>query len=428
MSKLQLTENKAIGEKYYYTHHESGLDIYIIPKDFTTHYAIFSTKYGAIDSCFKLGTDKDFTRVPDGIAHFLEHKMFEMEDGSDTFARFAKYGADANAFTSSEMTAYLFSCTEHFDENLEILIDYVTHPWFTPQTVQKEQGIIGQEIRMGEDNPHRALYYNLLDALYETHPIKLNVAGTVESIAKITDQYLYKCYDVFYNLSNMMLCINTSEDPEQVLAVCDRCLPTKPEKEIVRYYGEEKDTVNKPRVTAAFEVARPLFLIGVKDTDISADPAERAKKQATGDILCELLFGNSSEFGLDLYESGLADDFSASFDHDRNSSVVYLQGESDDPEAVFEKMKARVEAAKKNGFDRDDFARIKRAEYASYIKSFDSTRLAENFTFAMHDGMDWLTYGDVIRSVTYEEVTALLPRLFREDCYAMSVVNPVTKE
>ena len=225
MSELKLTENKALGEKYYYTHHKSGLDIYIIPKNFTTSYALFSTKYGAIDNCFRLAGDKEFTRVPDGIAHFLEHKMFENEDGSDTFARFAKYGADANAFTGSAMTAYLFSCSDHFEENLEILLDYVTKPYYTPETVAKEQGIIGQEIRMGEDNPHRALYYNLMEALYKDSQIKINVAGTVESIAEITDKLLYKCYDVFYNLSNMMLVVNTAEDPEVVLRVADKILP-----------------------------------------------------------------------------------------------------------------------------------------------------------------------------------------------------------
>ncbi len=427
MSELKLTENKAIGEKYYYTHHKSGLDIYIIPKNFTTSYAIFSTKYGAIDNCFKLAEEKDFTRVPDGIAHFLEHKMFENEDGSDTFARFAKYGANANAFTSSAMTAYLFSCSDHFEENLEILLDYVTKPYYTPETVAKEQGIIGQEIRMGEDNPHRALYYNLMEALYKDSQIKINVAGTVESIAEITDKLLYKCYDVFYNLSNMMLVVNTAEDPEVVLRVADKILPIQEPKEIIRSYNAEQPEVNKKRITAEFEVAKPLFYIGVKDTKISADPLERAKKQATGDILTELLFGASSDFGIEMYESGLANGFSASFDHDRNSSVVYIHGESDEPEAVYDKVVAHVEKMKKTGFDRADFERIKRAEYASYIKNFDSTELAEVFTFAMHDGLDGLAYGDILTSVTYEDVYKLLIELFDEKYYAMSIVKPISK-
>ena len=180
-------------------------------------------------------------------------------------------------------------------------------------------------------------------------------------------------------------------------------------------------------MTAEFEVAKPLFYIGVKDVKISDDPTERAKKQATGDILTELLFGASSAFGIEMYESGMANGFSASFDHDKHSSVVYIQGESDDPEAVYDKVAAYIEEKKKTGFDRADFERIKRAEYASYIKTFDSTELANNFTYALHDGLDWLAYGDIISGVTYEDVCALLTGLFDEKYYAMSVVKPIGK-
>lgn len=179
-------ENSAIGEKYYYTKHKSGLDIYLIPKEMSSAYALFCTRYGAVDNCFALEGDTELTKVPDGIAHYLEHKMFENEDGVDTFSRFAEYGANANAFTTPTMTAYLFSCTNHLYENLEILLDYVSKPYFTPENVEKERGIIGQEIRMYEDNPGSAIYYNLLEAMYEKHQTRVNVAGTVESIAEIT--------------------------------------------------------------------------------------------------------------------------------------------------------------------------------------------------------------------------------------------------
>ena len=209
--------------------------------------------------------------------------------------------------------------------------------------------------------------------------------------------------------------------------MADKILPIQEPKEIIRSYNSEKPEVNKKRVAAEFEVAKPLFYIGVKDIKISADPLERAKKQATGDILTELLFGASSAFGIEMYESGLANGFAASFDHDRHSSVVYIQGESDDPEKVYEKVVSHTEEAKKNGFDRADFERIKRAEYASYIKSFDSTELAETFTYALHDGLDWLAYGDILAGVTYDDVMALLPELFDEKYYAMSIVKPISK-
>ena len=232
---ITVKENARVGEKYYYAKHSSGLDIYLIPKKMSSAYALFCTRYGAVDNCFKLDGDAEFTRVPDGIAHYLEHKMFENEDGVDTFARFAKYGASANAFTSMDVTAYLFKCTENFGENLEILLAYVTSPYFTPETVEKEQGIIAQEIRGREDWPEIAQYMNLLRALYKDSQAKLNVAGTVESIREITAETLYKCYDVFYNLSNMFLCVSGDVTMEEIFAAADKILPMQEEKKIVRH-------------------------------------------------------------------------------------------------------------------------------------------------------------------------------------------------
>ena len=415
------------GEKYYYARHKSGLDVYVIPKDFKTSFAMFSTKYGAIDNCFKLAGEEDFHEVPDGIAHYLEHKMFETEDGVDTFSRFAKYGANANAFTSGTMTSYLFSCTEHLRENLEILLDYVSKPYFTPENVEKERGIIGQEIRMYEDNPGSAIYYNLLEALYEKHQTRINVAGTVESIAKITPELLYDCYYTFYNFSNMTLCVSGRADMEMVLDVADRILPKREQKAIVRHYYEEKPEVCRKRIEAKFEVARPMFLIGVKDIDISPDGDARMKKKAQMGILVDMLFGSTSPFAIDVYESGLVNGFDAGFDHGRSSSMVYLEGETDDPEAVYAKFLSYLEENRKNGLSREDFERIQRASYASYLKMFDSTKLAQPFTYMIHDDCDPFDYGNAIRAVTFEEISALFDRLFHENYYAMSVVRPIEK-
>lgn len=415
------------GEKYYYTKHKSGLDIYVIPKDFKTSFAMFSTKYGAIDNCFKLAGEENFHEVPDGIAHYLEHKMFENEDGVDTFSRFAKYGANANAFTSGTMTSYLFSCTEHLRENLEILLDYVSKPYFTPENVEKERGIIGQEIRMYEDNPGSAIYYNLLEALYEKHQTRINVAGTVESIAKITPELLYDCYYTFYNFSNMTLCVSGRADMEMVLDVADRILPKREQKAIVRHYYEEKPEVCRKRIEAKFEVAKPMFLIGVKDIDIAPDGAERMRKKAVMGILIDMLFGSTSPFALDVYESGLVNGFEAGYDHGRSSSMVYLEGETDDPEAVYAKFLSYLEENRKNGLSREDFERIQRASYASYLKNFDSTRLAQTFTYMIHDDCDPFDYGDTLKSVTFEETSELFGKLFHEEYYAMSVINPIGK-
>jgi peptidase M16 domain protein len=415
------------GEKYYYTKHKNGLEIYVIPKDFATSFAMFSTKYGAIDNCFKLEGEAEFHEVPDGIAHYLEHKMFENEDGVDTFSRFAKYGANANAFTSGTMTSYLFSCTEHLKENLEILLDYVSKPYFTPENVEKERGIIGQEIRMYEDNPGSAIYYNLLEAMYEKNQTRINVAGTVESIAEITPELLYDCYYTFYNFSNMTLCVSGRADMEMVLDAVDRILPEREQKTIVRNYYSEKPEVFKKRTSAEFEVAKPMFLIGVKDIDISSDSRVRMKKKTEMGILTDMLFGPTSPFAIDVYESGLVNGFDAGYDHGRDSSKILLEGETDDPEAVYGKFVSYVEKNRREGLSREDFDRIKRASYASYIKMFDSTKLAQSFTYMIHDDCDPFDYGEALKAVTFEEAEELFEKLFHEDYYAMSVVNPVQK-
>ena len=420
-----IQKTNEFGETYYYTKHKSGLDIYVIPKDFATNYAVFATKYGAIDNCFKLEGEESFHEVPDGIAHYLEHKMFENEDGVDTFSRFAKYGASANAYTSATMTAYLFSCTKNLTENLEILLDYVSKPYFTPENVEKERGIIAQEIRMYEDNPGSAIYYNLLGAMYEKHQTRVDVAGTVESIAEITPKLLYDCYYTFYNFSNMTLCVSGRVDMNTVLEIVDRTLPEREQKKIVRHYHEEGSSVYKKRVSAEFEVSRPMFLLGVKDMNISEDPQIRMKKRVAMSILTDMLFGPTSDFAIDVYESGLVNGFEASYDHSFDSSRIFLEGETDEPETVYDNFLAYLEEIRSEGLSEEDFNRIKRATYASYIKVFDSTKLAREFTHMIHDECDPFDFGEALKNVTFEEVQTLFNELFHEDRYAMSVINPL---
>lgn len=428
MSEMKILRKTGdFGEVYEYAKHKSGLAVYVIPKDFATYYAEFATRYGAMDNCFRLAGEADFREVPDGIAHYLEHKMFENEDGVDTFARFAAYGADANAYTTSTMTSYLFSCTEHFEKNLEILIDYVSRPYFTPENVEKERGIIAQEIRMYEDDPASAVYYNLLRAMYEKNQIRIDEAGTVDSIAKITPALLYDCYNTFYSPANMTLCVSGRTTIAEVLSILDRVLPEKENPEIERCYFAEKPAVFEKRVSASFEVAKPIFLIGVKDIDIPADSAARMKKKIAMGILVEMLFGSTSDFAIDVYESGLVNGFAASFVHDSKRSMILLEGEADEPEAVYEKLLSYLAEKQKNGLSEADFSRVKRALYASFIKMYDSTRLAGDFTHMIHDDMEPFSYGDAVRDVTLQDVQALFPQLFREEAYAMSVVDPISQ-
>ena len=426
---ITVKENARIGEKYYYMKHSSGLDVYVIPKKLSSAYALFCTRYGAVDNCFRLAGEESFTRVPDGIAHYLEHKMFENEDGVDTFSRFAAYGASANAFTSMNVTAYLFKCTENFEKNLEILLDYVTHPYFTPENVEKERGIIGQEIRGREDWPEVVQYMNLLRALYEKSQAKIRVAGTVESIAEIDAETLYKCYEVFYNLSNMFLCVSGDVTPEEVLAVADKMLPVQEVKKIERCYDREGREPVKKYVEEKFEVAKPMFLLGFKDAFFSENPRENQKRRAAMQLITETLFGYSSEFAIDVYESGLIDELDADYSTVGEAGSFFLfGGESDDVDTAISKFKEYMESVKKNGLDAESFERARKLKYASFVRSFESTGIAETFAMSLIKDADWFDTGDIIAEITLDEANALVRELFDEKYYAVSVINPIEKE
>ena len=429
MAEYIVKENQMLDEKYFSFKHKSGLEVFVFPKEMTTSYAIFATRYGAIDNKFKLDTDADFTSVPDGIAHFLEHKLFECEDGSDAFELFAKTGASANAYTSNTMTGYLFSCTEGFYESLEYLLDFVTHPYFSEKTVQKEQGIIAQEIRMYDDNPGARLHKELMKALYKKNKINIDVAGTVESIGEITADILYKCYNTFYNLNNMTLAICGNVDVEQVEAVCDKVLKTAPSFSVIRDSEDEDEpkAVVCKRACCKLDVSNPIFAIGIKDTDIPTCPKERVKKAYATEILDEILFSQSSEFYNELYEKNLiAQDLSSGCEITKHFSFNIISSESVNPELVYERFVSYVEEVKRNGLNKEAFELSKRTVYASNIKSFDSTEdIANNFIFNYFDGADLLDAPQIIDSIDIEYVTELLEKSFKEEYYAMSVVEPI---
>lgn len=415
-----------VDEKYYYCKHSSGLNVYLIPKELSSSFAIFATKYGAIDNCFKTNNDKEFVKVPDGIAHYLEHKMFENEDGTDTMVKFAKYGANDNAFTSSEMTAYHFQCTGNFKENLEILLDYVTHPYFTPENVEKEQGIIGQEIKMGDDNPGRAIYYGLLDALYQKSNIKIDVLGTIESISQITPELLYSCYNTFYNMSNMVLIVHGNHTMDEILDVCDNIISNRECVEITRKYEDEPVEINQKRVIKEYQISKPLFSIGIKDVCTSKDKKELLHKTLSLELAYDILFGSTSQFYIDNYETGLINRLSCGFDSSSIYSYGYLQGESKDPEKFYNEFVKYVEQIKKDGISKDDFERVKRANYASIVKLFDSSRIVNSlFLYLVMEDVSIEDYLDETKSITLEDVEFEIKKHFCDDMYAMCIVNPI---
>ena len=423
---FEVRTNSKIDESCYYKKHKSGLDIYIVPKKMSTSYALFGTKFGSIDNRF-ICDGKEIV-LPDGIAHFLEHKMFENEDGTDTFARYAKTGASANAYTTFERTCYLFSATENFYESLEILLDFVTHPYFTKETVEKEQGIIGQEIRMYDDNPGWQLYFGMLTGLYHHNTVRIDTAGTTETIAEITPELLFDAYNAFYNLDNMALCICGDVDTTLVESVCDKVLKYVKAPEIKRIYPEEPDGIYKEFVTKKLEVAMPMFACGIKDNKWETGEA-LAKKQAEYDILLDIIFGKSSKFYTRLYEEGLIDS-SFSFGYEASETFAHCEvsGSSNEPEKVYELIKKEIADFKNNGIDKDTFERLKRASYASSLRAFNSTEdVADDLMVHIFTGYDMLKYPELIASITYEDICSRLNNSFAENSFVLSTIYPKTK-
>lgn len=419
--------NDRLEEEYFGFQHSSGLSVYVFPKALSTSYALFSTKYGSLENRFMVDGDKDFTTVPAGIAHFLEHKMFENANGVDTFELFGKTGASANAYTSFDKTAYLFSSTDNFYESLAILLDFVTHPYFTPETVAKEQGIIAQEIRMYEDNPNTRVYYELMRALYEKHDVRTEIAGSVESIQEISAELLYKCYNTFYNLRNMVLCVCGDVTVDKVVAVLDRSLEKAPEQTILCDYPTEKATVFEKRREIKMQISRPQFAIGVKDVDIPTDPIAFSKKDFGMRILNEILFSSSTDFYNEMYETGILNSqFSCEYDSTPSFAYNFLSGETDDPDAFLETVQAYISEAQSKPIDDDAFLRAKRVVYADFVRLFDSTdEIANELVAYAFLGLPLFENVAILDSIDKAYVEELLRTCFNADAFAISIISPI---
>ena len=420
---FNIIENKRLNEKIYHTTHSTGLDIYIAPKaGYASQYAVFGTKYGSIDNRFEYGGE--ITRVPEGIAHFLEHKLFEREDG-DAFSRYARTGANANAYTSFDKTCYLFSTTDRFYDSLDILLDFVQSPYFTEQTVQKEQGIIGQEIRMYDDNPGWRVLFNLLSSLYRSHPVKIDIAGTVDSISKITADLLYKCYYSFYNLNNMVLTVAGDVDPEQVLEFADKRLkPSEPQK-VKSIFDEEPDSPVNHYAEQKLPVSVPLFNFGFKDQPL--DGYEGAKNEVVSSILLEILGGDSSDFYRRLYDKGLINSsFGMQLFSGRSFATTIVSGESREPKKVMEEFLKETARLEKGGIDKDEFEMAKKSVYGRLSTAFDSVENIANDLAACHFmGITPFDYPEIAAKVTMEDILARLHGHFNEANAALSVILPV---
>ncbi|MBE7044064.1 MAG: insulinase family protein [Ruminococcaceae bacterium] len=424
--QLRKRTNTTTQETVYEGTHPSGLRICLMPKaGYRQNYAIFGTRYGSVDSEFIVPGETEITKVPDGIAHYLEHKMFDMPDGSNIFDRFAQYGANANAFTSFNMTAYLFSATSNLYENLSTLLEYVQTPHFTPESVEKEQGIIGQEIRMYDDNAGWKVFFNLLGCLYQNNPVKLEIAGTIDSIAQITSDYLYKCYNTFYNLSNMMLIVIGDIDIEKTVQTIDAGIRSnKPfDEEIKRIYPQEPEAIANAYSEQKLSVAQPLFMIGFKDRDVGYGGKPLLIKTIEMNILSTMLFGKGSELYKKLYDEGLINaTFSAEFNPQIDYGFTAIEGESKNPKEVYEIITSYLESYTP---ERDAFERIKKVIWGDYIRSHnDIEEYAHTYlTTAFLDG-DYFDYRSAYEQVSFESVVKRYQEHFKKEFSALSVILP----
>ena len=413
-----------IGEEVFHTTLPNGLPVYIVPKkDFLRKYALFATRYGGMDMRFE--KDGQWLDTPAGIAHYLEHKMFDTEDGN-ALQELAKNGAEPNAFTSNAITCYYFDATDKFYESLEILLSFVSIPYFTDESVQKEQGIIGQEIGMIEDNPEWQVYKQLMQALYHTSPARTPVAGSVESISHITAKTLYDCHKAFYTPANMCLVVVGDVKPERIIAAANQILPAKSGPLIRRDYGAEEElTAAEHFVTAAMEVSMPTFLVGFK-----CPPQHGGEEQhrftAIGELACDVLMGESSPLYARLYAEGLINgSFGAAFDLLPGASYVYAGGDSKDPQAVAEAILAEARRLVSEGVDGDYYRRVVNANFGAALKALNSFEsIAVSMAEGCFQGYDPYRFPEVYDSIAVEDVLDFLRRNMTRDHMALSVITP----
>lgn len=423
---MKIIESSKIKEKAYVEKLENGMQVIIIPKQHTKKkYVIWGTHFGSIDNHFIMPKTEEEVYIPDGVAHFLEHKMFEQPDGTNSLDTLMALGIDANAYTTNDHTAYLFECTDHFEEGLDELMDYVQHPYFTDENVEKEKGIIGQEIKMYDDDPGWQLYMNALDCMYKENPIKIDIAGTVESISKINPDVLYKCYNTFYHPSNMTMVVCGDFEPEKLLEeIKKRLLPKENQADIKRIYTAKEDKINMPEKIAQMEVSTPIFMMAYKDIENNQEAA--IKKHIAIEILLNIIIGKSSKLYKELYEEGL---LLAQPDFDYEFSAQYahtlISGASKEPKKVAQKITDRIEQLKQQGLDDEEFERARRKLYGDYVIEYNSVaNIARMFLADTMKKVQSFDYIEEFETVTKEYTQNILNEMFKNENKVLSIIEP----
>ncbi len=420
---IQEITNARIGEKCYKYTHSSGVTICLCPMEsYSTVNAQFAVKFGSEDCRYRINCGEAIT-IPDGTAHYLEHKLFESPE-KDAFALFAQTGASCNAVTSYDSTCYYFTCAEHFEKNLEILLDFVQSPHFTPENVEKERGIISQEITMYLDNPSWRIIMELFRCVYRDNPIKTDIAGSIESIAGITDKILYDVYDAFYDPSNMFISIAGNFDLDKAIEVCERCLKKRSSSKVESLAPTEPYEVARRRSEIKMPVAKPQFAVGFKRPD--ADGEEALAEYIYLNMIMDIIFGDTSEFYKRMRDNGaLNDSFKVSAFSGRNYSLPFISGETDDPDAVFEAAKAEIRRFKETPPDKGLFERIKKMNYGYVVRAYNNTEsVAQYMLDAVLLGLPPYAVVECVADASYDEMCRRL-RSIDEENSCIAIINPI---
>ena len=423
---MKIVESTKIKEKAYFEKLENGLNVIIIPKANTNKkYIIWGTNFGSIDNRFIMPGSNEEVFIPDGVAHFLEHKMFEQRTGRNSLDVLMSLGLDANAYTTNDHTAYLFECSnDKFYEGLDEFMDYVQNPYYTDENVEKEKGIIGQEIMMYDDDPGFQVYLNAMDCLYHNNPVKLDIAGTIESISGIDPDVLYKCYNTFYHPSNMTLVVCGNFNPEDLLnEIKKRLIPKEKQGEIKRIYPEEPDNINKNYKEQKMEVSLPLFMIGFKDSVKQSD--EIVEKHIAIHILLNMLLGKSSELYKKLYGSGdLISEPDFDYEFSKEYAHVLISGQSKNPDKILKEVSSYIKDLKQNGLNEEHFNRIKRKIYGDYVTEYNNVGdIARMFLTDTFKGINTFDYIEKFDQITKKYAENVLNEVFNEEKMILSVIK-----
>ena len=418
-----------LDEKLYREVLPNGLTVAVVPRrGFARSIAYFVTNFGSIHTDFRLEGEE--CRAPAGVAHYLEHKLFDLPGGRDVTAEFAALGATVNAFTSYDMTAYYFTCTQEFDRCLRLLLEFVSTPYFTSESVERERGIIDQEIGMNLDAPDSVIFDSLMAAMYENHPIRIPILGTRDSIREITPATLELCHRAFYTPGNMLLCVIGDVDPEAVKQAALEVLGAekRPMGAKQNHWPEEMTPV-LPETACAMEVAMPTFSLAFKCEPVGMG-SQAIRQEMVADLAAEVLFGESSALYLSLYEQGLIDSsFGGGFETLEGCAMLCASGDSDDPYAVRDAILRQAEQLVETGIGQEEFLRLKRSALGRRIRGLDSLDGTCFRVCAYHfSEFDYFRFPEIYRDIQKEEILCFLSRVVRRERCAISVIKPLEEE